>query len=220
MYLTTTFVSTIYSFVILSCTYCICAYSELSNGPSSPRAELSTVRVVHRPSCLRSELSTGRAVYGPSCPRSEVSLCGPNCPTGRVVHGPSNPRSEWSTGRVIHGPSSPRAEWSTGRVVYFTGQVVHGPSCPVPVWSDLQSSVKIHWFLSYWIMITGCRSLVVVLSLSKRKVVSSSPARVGRVKLKTYKIGSDCSFDKSTTFKSENQGSFVYDLINGGPVSY
>jgi hypothetical protein len=42
---------------------------------------------------------------------------------------------------------------------------------------------------------TGCRSLVVVLSLSKRQVVSSSPARAGRVKPKTFnKIGSDCSF--------------------------
>jgi hypothetical protein len=58
---------------------------------------------------------------------------------------------------------------------------------------------------------TGCRSLVVVLSLSKREFVSSSPARwlidlgfyarTGRVKPKTFKIGSDCSFAKSTAFR-------------------
>jgi hypothetical protein len=45
-------------------------------------------------------------------------------------------------------------------------------------------------------VLTGCRSLVVVLSLSKRKVVSSSPARTGRAKPKTFKIGSDYSFAK------------------------
>jgi hypothetical protein len=48
---------------------------------------------------------------------------------------------------------------------------------------------------------TGCRSLVVVLSLSKRKVVSSSPAHAGRVKPKMFKIGSDCSFAKRTAFR-------------------
>jgi hypothetical protein len=58
----------------------------------------------------------------------------------------------------------------------------------------------------------GCRSLVIVLSLSIRKVVSSSPARAGRVKLKTFKIGSNCSFGKSTAFRSEHRGSFGYDL--------
>jgi hypothetical protein len=66
---------------------------------------------------------------------------------------------------------------------------------------------------------TGCRSLVVVLSLSKREVVSSSPARDGHVKPKTVKIGSDCSFVKSTVFRSENHGSFGYDLEKGDPVS-
>jgi hypothetical protein len=40
---------------------------------------------------------------------------------------------------------------------------------------------------------TGCRSLVVVLSLSKREAVSSSPGCTSRVKLKKFKIGSDCS---------------------------
>jgi hypothetical protein len=64
-----------------------------------------------------------------------------------------------------------------------------------------------------------CRNLVVVLSLSKREVVSSNPARTGCVKPKTFKIGSDCSFAKSTAFRSENHGSFGYDLENGGPVS-
>jgi hypothetical protein len=34
-----------------------------------------------------------------------------------------------------------------------------------------------------------------------------------------FKIGSDCSFAKSTAFRSENHGSFGYDLKNGGPVS-
>jgi hypothetical protein len=66
---------------------------------------------------------------------------------------------------------------------------------------------------------TGCRSLVVVLSLSIREVVSSSPVRAGRVKPKTFNIGSDCFFAKSTAFRSENHGSFGYDLKNGGPVS-
>jgi hypothetical protein len=66
---------------------------------------------------------------------------------------------------------------------------------------------------------TGCRSLVVVLSLSNREVVSSSPARSGRVKPKAYEIGSDCSFAKSTAVRSENHGSFGYAVKNGGPVS-
>jgi hypothetical protein len=64
---------------------------------------------------------------------------------------------------------------------------------------------------------TGCRSLVVVLSLTIREVMSSSPARAGRVK---PKIGSDCSFAKSTAFRSENHGSFGYGLKNEGPVSH
>jgi hypothetical protein len=65
----------------------------------------------------------------------------------------------------------------------------------------------------------GCSSLVVVLSLSIPDVLSSSPARAGRVKPKAFKIGSDCSFAKSTVFRSENHGSFGYDLKNGGSVS-
>jgi hypothetical protein len=32
------------------------------------------------------------------------------------------------------------------------------------------------------------------------------------------KIGSDCSFAKSTTFRSDNHGSFGYAIRNGGPV--
>jgi hypothetical protein len=51
------------------------------------------------------------------------------------------------------------------------------------------------------------------------EVVSSSPARAGRVKSKTFKVGSDCSLVKSTAFRGENHGSFGYDLKNGGPVS-
>jgi hypothetical protein len=44
--------------------------------------------------------------------------------------------------------------------------------------------------------------------------------RSGRpIKPKTFKMGSDCSFAKSTAFRSENHGSFGYDLNNGGPVS-
>jgi hypothetical protein len=66
---------------------------------------------------------------------------------------------------------------------------------------------------------TGCRSQVEVLLLSIQEVVSSSPARAGHVKPKTLKIGSDCFFAKSTAFRSENHGSFGYDLNNGGPVS-
>jgi hypothetical protein len=65
----------------------------------------------------------------------------------------------------------------------------------------------------------GLFVILVVLSLSIREVVSSSPARAGSVKPKTFKIGSDCSFSKSTAFRSENHGSFGHDLKNGGPVS-
>jgi hypothetical protein len=72
---------------------------------------------------------------------------------------------------------------------------------------------------TYSIPDTGCGSLVVVFTLSKREVVSSSPARAGRVKSKTFKIGSDCSFAKCTAFRSETHGSFGYDFKNGGPVS-
>jgi hypothetical protein len=53
-----------------------------------------------------------------------------------------------------------------------------------------------------------CGSLVVVLTLSIREVVSSSPARAGRVKPYTFKMGSDCYFAKSTAFRCENHGSF------------
>jgi hypothetical protein len=59
---------------------------------------------------------------------------------------------------------------------------------------------------------TGCDSLVVVLSLSIRVVVSSSPARACRVK-----ISSDCFFVKSTAVRSESHRSFGYNLKNGGP---
>jgi hypothetical protein len=59
---------------------------------------------------------------------------------------------------------------------------------------------------------TGYGSLVVVLCLSIREVVSSSPARAGRVKPKTFKIGIDCS-------SAKNHGSFGCHLKNGGPVS-
>jgi hypothetical protein len=52
-----------------------------------------------------------------------------------------------------------------------------------------------------------------------REVGSSSPARAGRVIPKTFNIRSDCSFAKSTAFRSENHGSFGYDLKNGGSVS-
>jgi hypothetical protein len=68
-------------------------------------------------------------------------------------------------------------------------------------------------------LITGCGSLVVVLLLSIRKIVRSSPAWAGCVKPKTFKIGSDCSFAKIMAFRSENHGTFGYDLKNGGPVS-
>jgi hypothetical protein len=66
---------------------------------------------------------------------------------------------------------------------------------------------------------TGCGSLVVVLSLSIREVVSSSPARAGRVKPKTFKIGSDYSFAKNTAFRSENHGFFGFDVKNGDSLS-
>jgi hypothetical protein len=73
--------------------------------------------------------------------------------------------------------------------------------------------------ICYILKFTGCGSLVVVLSPSTREVVSLSPARVGHIKPKTFKIGSDCSFTKSTAFRCENHGSFGYDLKNGGRVS-
>jgi hypothetical protein len=61
---------------------------------------------------------------------------------------------------------------------------------------------------------------VVVLSLNIREVVSSSLDRAGRLKPKTFIIiGSDFSFAKSAVFRSEDHGSFGYDLTNGGPVS-
>jgi hypothetical protein len=44
------------------------------------------------------------------------------------------------------------------------------------------------------VFFTGCCSLVVVLSLSKREVVSSSTSCAYRVKPKTFRIGSDCTF--------------------------
>jgi hypothetical protein len=50
-------------------------------------------------------------------------------------------------------------------------------------------------------IIAGCGSLVVVLSFNIQEVVSSSPARVVRVKPKTFKIDSDFSFAKSTAFR-------------------
>jgi hypothetical protein len=59
---------------------------------------------------------------------------------------------------------------------------------------------------------SGCRSLVVVLSLSIREVVSSNP-------LVPFKSGSDCSFAKCTALRGENHWSYGYDLKNGGPVS-
>jgi hypothetical protein len=62
------------------------------------------------------------------------------------------------------------------------------------------------------VILIGCRSLVVVLSLSIREVVSKSPARACRVKPKTFKIGSDCSFAKSTAFRSENNTGLL-DMI-------
>jgi hypothetical protein len=72
------------------------------------------------------------------------------------------------------------------------------------------------------LLITGCHSLVIVLSLSIRKVVSSSPARAGRVKPKTFKIGSDCSFAKSTPFSlwtftvtDESQLSSILPVVPG-----
>jgi hypothetical protein len=61
--------------------------------------------------------------------------------------------------------------------------------------------------------------VVVVLSLSILEVVTSSPARVSRVKPKTFKIGSDCSFAKSTAIRIVNHGFFGYDLNNRGPMS-
>jgi hypothetical protein len=53
-------------------------------------------------------------------------------------------------------------------------------------------------------LLTGCGSLVVVLLLGIREVMSSSPARADHVKFMTFEIGSDCSFAKSTAFRSEN----------------
>jgi hypothetical protein len=54
-------------------------------------------------------------------------------------------------------------------------------------------------------------NLVLVFSFSILEVLSSSPARAGRAKPKTLRTGSDCSFVKSTAFRSENHRSFGYD---------
>jgi hypothetical protein len=61
--------------------------------------------------------------------------------------------------------------------------------------------LQLYIYKTNHILSTGCRSLVVVLSLSKREVVSSSPTQAGRFEPKTFKIGSDCSFAKSTAFR-------------------
>jgi hypothetical protein len=47
----------------------------------------------------------------------------------------------------------------------------------------------------------------------------SSPTSADCIKPKTFEIGSDCSFAKTMAFRSENYGSFEYDLKNGGPLS-
>jgi hypothetical protein len=57
---------------------------------------------------------------------------------------------------------------------------------------------------------TSCCNQGVVVSFSTREVVSSSHARTGRVKPKTFKVGSECSFVLSTAFRSENHGSLRY----------
>jgi hypothetical protein len=67
---------------------------------------------------------------------------------------------------------------------------------------------------------TSCVTLVVVLSPSIWEAMGLSPARdTCWVKPKTFKIDSDCSFAKSTAFRSENHRSFGHDLKNAGPVS-
>jgi hypothetical protein len=91
-------------------------------------------------------------------------------------------------------------------------------------WNELIFSSSFSWQFNLYPYFQAnteilCGSLVVVVSFSIQEVVSSSPARAGRVKPKMFKVGSDCSFAKSTAFRSENHGSFGYDFKNGGPVS-
>jgi hypothetical protein len=74
--------------------------------------------------------------------------------------------------------------------------------------------------VNFWSNLLHDLSIVVVPLLSTWAIVSSSPARAGRVKPRAFlKIGSDCSFTKNTAFRSENHKSFGYELKNGGPVS-
>jgi hypothetical protein len=82
--------------------------------------------------------------------------------------------------------------------------------------------LSLRWFdqiLIYQAVLYWFSSLVVVLSLSIREVVSSSHARAGRVKPKTFKICSNCSFAKSTAFRSENHGSFRWNDKNNEQYS-
>jgi hypothetical protein len=67
---------------------------------------------------------------------------------------------------------------------------------------------------------TCCRCLVVALSLRIREEMSSSLALACRVNSKNIDIGSDCSFAKSTTYKSESHRSFGYGLKTEAPCRY
>jgi hypothetical protein len=70
---------------------------------------------------------------------------------------------------------------------------------------SLKKTHKFEWFsFQKTYILPVAVALSIVLSLSIREVVSSSPARAGRVKPKTFKIGSDCSFAKSKAFSQEH----------------
>jgi hypothetical protein len=77
---------------------------------------------------------------------------------------------------------------------------------------ELATAIIIHMLLALnegcLYFFNGCSSITVALSLCIQEVVSSSPACVGEVKPKTFKIGSNCSFEKSGTFGSKSHGSF------------
>jgi hypothetical protein len=57
------------------------------------------------------------------------------------------------------------------------------------------------------------------MKIKKNESCDFEPCSTSLVKPKTFKTDSVCSIAKSTALISENNGSFGYDLKNGGPVS-
>jgi hypothetical protein len=64
--------------------------------------------------------------------------------------------------------------------------------------------------------ITGCGGSVVDISPRAQKVLSFKEWTIAYKKL-GIKVGSNCSFAKSSKFRIENHGTFGNDLRNGFP---